>query len=262
VDGVRQRAKGLTLQEMSDQERLVVGIMASLVSALGMVVEGREHHRFCYAAGSMIPSYKADWPLFYHERWGSFDDQQKATFKSWYEHISSTASIAESEIASGYRQANQRSLVFLADVLENLTESFLQICISYFESNAIAIKNLTRRRPRDMHSAVDIRKSVREWERSLSEKSRSRRFQEMTREYFPSFNLDSETLDNLDRLMLIRNKLVHELIHIPAEGETLQAMHEPTLEELDQFHNDVATYIQRLMDEIREMAGLSKPELG
>lgn len=245
----------------TDLDRFVLGIMTSLVAALKMVLDGRDHHRLCYAAGNLIPSYKDDWPLFYSEKWESFDDQKKATFKRWHGLISNAATIAISEKDSGFRQANQRSLVFLADILENLTESFLQICLTYFENKPIAIKNLTGRKPRNMTTSNDIRRSVREWERSMPQKSRTRRFMTMTQEYFPSFNLDSSTLDNLDQLMLFRNRLVHELIHIPAVGEILQPLPEPTPEQVGQFHTDVAEWIQRLMDEFREMAGLEKPDL-
>jgi hypothetical protein len=245
----------------TDVDRFVLGIMTSLVAALQMVLEGRDHHRLCYAAGSMIPSYKEDWPLFYHEKWAGFDDNKKHTFKRWYELISDAAAMAEFEKASGYRQANQRSLVFLADVLENLTESFLQICLTYFEHKPVAIKSLTGRKPRDMTIASNIRRSVRVWERSMPQTSRSRRFVAMTQEYFPLFNLENATLDNLDRLMLTRNRLVHELIHVPAEGENLESLPEPTAEQVGQFHEDVAEWIQRLMDEFREMAGLAKPEI-
>jgi hypothetical protein len=253
--------KDLMSLAKTDVDRFVLGIMTSLVAALQMVLEGRDHHRLCCAAGSMIPSYKENWPLFYHGQWESFDNQKRQTFKSCYQLISNAADMAEIERASGYRQANQRSLVFLADVLENLTESFLQVCLTYFERKPVAIKNLTGRKPRKMDTASDVRRSVREWERSMSQTSRSRRFLLMTREYFPLFNLENSTLDNLDRLMLIRNRLVHELIHIPAKGEMLEALPEPTLEEVDQFHNDVADYIQRLMDEFREMAGLDTPDI-
>jgi hypothetical protein len=245
----------------TDVDRFVLGIMTSLVSALQMVLEGRDHHRLCYAAVSMIPSYKEDWPLFYHEQWEGFDNQKRQTFKSYYQLISNAADMAEFEKASGYRQANQRSLVFLADVLENLTESFLQVCLTYFERKPVAIKNLTGRKPGKMNIASDVRRSVREWERSMSQTSRSRRFVEMTQEYFPSFNLESSTLDNLDRLMLTRNRLVHELIHIPAEGEISQPLPEPTPEVVGHFHDDVAAWIQRLMGEFREMTGLIKPDL-
>jgi hypothetical protein len=246
---------------MTDQERLVVGVMASLVSALRNVVEGRDHHRLCFAACNMIPTYKDQWPQIYAEKWEAIDDERKESLKKLYNHIVLTSGVAEYEKASGYRQANQRSLVFLADVLENLTESFLQVCLTYIDDKVVPIKNVTGRRPRNMKSAVDIRRSVREWERSLKQTSRSRRFREMIQIFFASFDLEGTKLDNLDRLMLMRNKLVHELIHIPTKGETLDSLPEPTLEEVDQFHTDVADYIQRLMDEFREISGLPKPEV-
>jgi hypothetical protein len=247
------------VKEMTDQERLVVGVMASLVSALGNVVEGRDHHRLCFAACTMIPMYKDKWPQIYAEKWDTFDEERRDGLKKIYNHIVLISGVAEYEKASGYRQANQRSLIFLADVMENLTESFLQVCLIYIDDKVVPIKKITGRRPRNMTSAVDIRKSVREWERSLKETSRSRRFKEMIQTFFASFDLESAKLDNLDRLMIIRNKLVHELIHIPTKGEAFDPLPQPTLEEVDQFHSDVADYIQRLMDEFREVSGLPTP---
>lgn len=246
---------------MTDQERLVVGVMASLVSALRNVVEGRDHHRLCFAACNIIPTYKDQWPQIYAEKWDAFDEERRDGLKKLYKHIVLTSGVAEYEKASGYRQANQRSLIFLADVLENLTESFLQVCLTYIDDKVVPIKKITGRRPRNMTSAVDIRKSVREWERSLKQTSRSRRFREMIQTFFVSFELESAKLDNLDRLMFTRNKLVHELIHIPTKGETLEPLPEPTLGEVDQFHTDVADYIQRLMDEFRAVSGLPKPQM-
>lgn len=235
---------------LTDQERLVQGIIGSLHSALILVVEGREHHALCIRSFGMTEMYEKDWPLFYHERWPGYNDETKSHLKRWFELISVTAQSAAKEKDKNYETIVARSVIFLADVLENLTETFLQVCLHYIDDRVVPIKKVTGRRPRDMTSAAELRRSVRVWERSLKNPSRAGRFVEMITTFFSGFHMEAERLARLDQLMAARNAFTHELIVIAPKGAPSGTHQQPppvSDADVQRFFDDVGEYIMALM---------------
>lgn len=243
--------------KFTDQQRLVHGILSSLTDALRMVVGAREHHAFCIRACGLIQTYEKDWILFHHTKWSEYSQDQKDLMKRWHEYILTSSETASAQIQRGHPDAVYRSVIYLSDILENLTESFLQTCLLYIDDRVISIKQLTGRYPRDRDNAVEIRKSVRTWERSIKLPSRLDRFCIMIETFFPTFEFPPEKRKNLDKLICFRNRLTHELIIISPTFELGEETHEqPEIsdEVTQSFFDDLGDYILALMDAFRTTA--------
>ena len=222
-----------------------------------MVGEAREHHALCLRSCDMMKLYVDEWPLFYYQRWEEYDEKTKDALKRWYGYIHTTAASASEQKQKGYSDIINRSVIYLADVLENLTETFLQVCLTYIDNNVIDMMHLTGRKSRNKLDARDIKRSVRKWERSFPEQRRLDRFCKMIATFFPSFDFPEPARRNLEDLIEFRNKLTHELIVISPTaswGEPFRPNVKITNDKAESFFDDTGNYILALMDAFRACA--------
>lgn len=165
---------------------LVEGIIGSLTDALELTVRARRLHAFSVRAPSMIELY---WGLWIEKNGSIFDDlaqEEKELRARWFGEIENLREMGleqESEIFEGIKR---NSVVFLADILENLVESFLHVSLEYYLPDNMSVSGVTGLK-QFSNTYEGFRRAIRHWERSIDEKSRMRRLCKMIKEFFPKY---------------------------------------------------------------------------
>jgi hypothetical protein len=167
---------------------LVKGLVSSLSDALKLTVDARNLHAFSMRAPSMIELYGGLWlekngPIF-----DSLDNREKELSARWFGEIENMKGMAKEIEEENFSGIIRNSVIVLADILENMFESFLHVCLEYYLPAGRSAYDFTgvRRRPSTYR---DYRNDIRRWERSFVDKSRMKRLVGMVKSFSPITNL-------------------------------------------------------------------------
>lgn len=225
---------------------LVRSIISSLVDAMVLIGSSREHHMFCIRSCDMVEMYEMQWILFYKDRFDEMDIKEREAQAQWYEWVSSVADLGKRQKELQYKDIIMRSVVFLSDIVENITESFLHACLKYYSSiSGNEVENIPGYKRGAPDEYTKIRRCIRKWERSIaSERSRLERFSIMIKSFFPNFILSDQKKSNIDILISKRNEITHELISV----DNSRIVKIPTEVEVESYFNDVGDYVLSLLN--------------
>jgi hypothetical protein len=256
-----QSDPGLAFVQDADDLDFANRVQRPMVRALDLIVTERRHHAFCVRSPSIILKYKDDWQLAWAERWPGLNDEAKSALKQYYEQIEILELAAQHDVDREYESAKRRSVILLADLLESYVETIMQLCIVHSLKLPEKIKILTGKLPLDVENPVDVKWSVREWEKHKFpelKQSRALRFVAMFNKFMPMKSNQPETIDEI---IYHRNKLTHEIIqigdigseqHRSADAATL------SLELVDRYFDAVSNFIIASMEAFK---GYKKLEL-
>ncbi|MEQ1936092.1 MAG: hypothetical protein ABL962_19735 [Fimbriimonadaceae bacterium] len=185
--------------------------------------------------------------------WGLWMEKNGPTFESlgkeekelsarWFGHIEDVRDMGKEIQNDDYSEIRRNSVVFLADILENLVESFIHVCLEHYLPDSKSASDITGSK-RLSNTYESYRRAIRHWERSLGEKSRMARVKNMTRVFFPLYDFPVEKSTNLDGLIASRNELTHELIDIRRRTRFI-----PSEDEVQIYFNCTGDFIISLID--------------
>lgn len=191
----------------------------SLGRGVMFVTEERRHYALCVRSFYVASKYSDEAAIFYAHQWGHLDEDAKNFVRDLIARSADTAKLAQQEIDSGFQPTKRHKVISLAAIVENLIESYLELFFTYYDDDGEALKVLTDRRPKNMLDPMDVRRSVRIWERSFGHRRRSDRVDEMIRFFVEDYRFPIEIRAGFDGLFAVRNRLVHELIVSDAPGD-------------------------------------------
>jgi len=223
---------------------LVSGVIKSFVHAIELIGQTRVYHAFSMRACTMVEMYGKDSKLFYMRRATEWSSEEHEAFANWYGMIQETANLAKIQIERNYEDVARNSVVVLADIFENVLESFVHFCLLHYRPYGLSIKEITKFTHKDQDSYRNIRFAIRNWERTLSETSRSTRLETMIVFFFPGFQIDASDGLMLDELMNVRNMFTHELIKFEGREPTKV----PSEERVQEYYDAVGRCVSKILD--------------
>ena len=220
---------------------LIPALVASLTEALQLTVQMRRLHAYNCRSPAMIELYWELWLEKNQPIFDDLDDHQKGLASCWFTEIENVLDMGREQESAEFANIRKLSIVFLADILENLIESFLHVCLQYHLPNNKSVLEITGFK-KFSETYEGYRRSIRFWERTIDSKSRLERFCVMIQFFFPDYDCPKLRKENLDSLISYRNEITHELIDLSGRSRAL-----PGEDQIQAFFQDMGDFVVSLI---------------
>ena len=144
----------------------------------------------------------------------TLDDDSRSRVGREVQEVQINLECASDEIQRGYSSVTRRTVIVLADILNNLIDSTLGLCLLHLDPAQTSIKDVTTFKGQ-VSSERRLQTAVDNWERSLSGKIKARtgRITHMLKAFFPNFE-PPQHIEILNNLFIARNAFTHALIRL------------------------------------------------
>ncbi len=202
---------------MISNRTLLNALQKAQVDTVELLRREMAHHALCWRSIHTIPRYSDLLIQKLQPITEGMDQTQKNRLAEGLEDIQHNLKSATNEINSKYSSVTRRTVIVLADIIENLVESTIGICLLHLDPTQTSIKEVTTFK-RQAATERHLKQAVRAWEYSLfvNLPNRTQRIEHMTKAFFPNFTAPDD-LDFLDQLFSARNKFTHELVRLADE---------------------------------------------
>lgn len=200
--------------------------------ALQLFVEEQRHHALCYRSMHLMGHYTELLVGTLKPDIANMSDSDKERLAAGIEHIQYVLEGAAEEAKNGYASVIRRTTIVLSDIVENLVESTIGVCLLHIGEDAQGVRQLTKLKSNPQTEKL-LKQAVRNWESSIYTDfpARTDRFNQMLRTFFPDFQ-PPENFVLLNELIRARNALSHDLIELQ-DGQASNSGNGWTLQKID-----------------------------
>jgi hypothetical protein len=199
---------------MVSERTLLNALQKAQVDTIELLSAEMAHHALCWRSIHTIPHYSDLLVAALKPISAEMDQAAKSRLAEGLQWVQINLESATTEIGIEYKSVIRRTVIVLADIVENLVESTIGICLLHLDPTQTSIREVTTFK-RQAATERLLKQAVRAWESSLFAKlpARTERIAHMVTAFFPAFSapLDFELLD---LLFTTRNQYTHELIRL------------------------------------------------
>lgn len=197
---------------------LLNALQKAQADAIDLIAREMSHHALCWRSIYTVPGYTQLVVSVLRSDTDKMEPEDRRSLADGLEWLQINLDSANAEIVHGFRAVSQRTVVVLADIIENLVESTLGICLLHLDPMQTSIKEVTSFK-RQAENERMLKQAVRAWESKLyiDLPNRTDRIAHMIEAFFPSFQKPAD-FQILDELFSSRNRFTHELIKLDDTG--------------------------------------------
>lgn len=206
------------------------------VDAFQLILAEMKHHALCYRSIGTVPHYAKLLVSTLRLAVAPMDQGAKAELEEALQWVQINLESAKDEIENEYKSVIRSTVIVFADILENLVESTIGICLLHLDPTQTSIREVTTFKKQAETERL-LKKAVRAWESRLfaNMPARTQRMEHMIKAFFPDFKAPKD-FEVLDQLFVARNQFTHELIRL-SEDDLVEALEPWSLPKVDQvFH--------------------------
>ena len=193
---------------------LLNALQKAQVDAIELLRMEMSHHAVCWRSIHSYPHYTELLVDRLRLVAADISEEGRARLGDGLQWAQINLDSVSNEIQQNYASVTRRTVIVLADILDNLIDSTLGLCLLHLDPTQTSIKDVTTFKgqvsnERHLQTAVD------NWERSLSGKigTRTARITHMLTAFFPEFQ-PPQDIELLDNLFSARNSFTHALIRL------------------------------------------------
>lgn len=241
---------------MISKRTLLNALQKAQVDAFQLISAEMKHHALCYRSIGTVPHYAQLLVSTLKLTAAPMDQAAKAELGKGLEWVQINLESAKDEIENEYKSVNHSTVIVCADILENLVESTIGICLLHLDPAQTSIREVTTFK-RQAATERLLKQSVRAWESRLfaNMPDRTQRMEHMIKAFFPAFEAPKD-FEVLDQLFVARNQFTHELIRL-SEDDLVEALEPWSLQKVDQVFHVGSDFMLAIMDAIP--GGLQTP---
>lgn len=199
---------------MISRRSLLNALQKAQVDAIDLLHTEMAHHALCWRSVHAVPLYSELLAANLKPLAAEMDQAAKGRSAEGLEWVLINLESATAEIGAKFKSVNRRTVIVLADIVENLVESTIGICLLHLDPTQTSIRDVTTFKRQALNERL-LKQAVGKWEYSLQPTmpARTQRIRHMISAFFPSFESPSE-FELLDELFTARNLFTHELIRL------------------------------------------------
>lgn len=234
---------------MISRRTLLNALQKAQIEAFQLLNEEFKHHALCWRSIGTVPYHAQLLVSMLRPITSEKDQTAKEKLVKGVELVQINLESAEAEINSEYRSVIRRTVIVFADIVENLVESTIGVCLLHLDPTQTSIREVTTFK-RQATTERLLKQAVRAWESRLFADlpARTQRIEHMIKAFFPAFKAPQD-FEFLDRLFIARNLFTHELIKLNEE-EKLEAPEIWTLAKVDQAYDAASGFLLAVMTAI------------
>lgn len=234
---------------MISKRALLNALQVAQIDAIKLLFAEQEHHALCYRSIATVPRYAQLEASEFQRTASQMDQTTKGELAHGLQWVEINLESATTEIEAEYQSVIRRTIIVLADIIENLVESTIGICLLHLDPTQTSIRELTKYK-KQPETERHLKQAVSAWEfRSFADfPARTQRIEHMIKAFFPAF-VAPKDLEILDRLFVARNQFTHELIRL-SEDDVIQAPENWSLARVDQAFDVASNFLLAVMTAI------------
>jgi hypothetical protein len=231
---------------MISKRTLLNALQKAQADALQLLFVEMKHHALCYRSIGTVPHYAQLLVSTLRLTALQMDQTAKGELAEGLQWVQINLERAETEIEAGYQSVIRRTIIVLADIVENLVESTIGICLLHLDPTQTSIREVTTFK-RQAATERLLKQAVRAWESRLFADfpARTQRIEHMIKAFFPAFEKPQD-FEVLDRLFIARNQFTHELIRL-TEEDVAEALEPWSLPKVDQLFHVASDFLLAVM---------------
>jgi hypothetical protein len=202
---------------MISKRTLLNALQKAQVDTIELLMREMAHHALCWRSIHTIPHYSELLVQVLKPVSAGMDQAEKSRLAEGVQWLQINLESATTEITLEYNSVTRRTVIVLADIVENLVESTIGICLLHLDPTQTSIREVTAFK-RQAATERLLKQAVRAWESRLFANLpiRTQRIEHMVKAFFPTFAVPRD-FELLDQLFSARNTFTHELIRLTEE---------------------------------------------
>jgi hypothetical protein len=196
------------------QKELLHALWKAQVDAVELLRSEMAHHALCWRSIAIVPSHAEFFEREVRSIVDTLDDESRIRAGKDVQDVQINLECASNEVSLGYTSVTRRTVIVLADILDNLFQSTLGLCLLHLDPSQTSVKEVTRFKG-SITKERDLQIAIKSWERSLSGQCQTRtaRMIHMLVAFFPNFQAPND-IGLLDDLFEARNAFTHAMIRL------------------------------------------------
>jgi hypothetical protein len=234
---------------MISSRTLLNALQKAQVDTIELLTVEMAHHALCWRSINTIPHYSELLVSTLKPIAAEMDQAAKGRLAEGLQWVEINLQSATQEINADYKSVTRRTVIVLADIIENLIESTIGICLLHLDPVQTSIREVTTFKTQARTERL-LRQAVRVWESRLfaDMPARTLRIEHMIIAFFPAFEQPRD-FEVLDQLFVARNQFTHELIRL-SEDQSENALEIWSLAKVDQAFKVASDLLIALMTAI------------
>ncbi|WP_370183644.1 hypothetical protein, partial [Alteriqipengyuania sp.] len=204
---------------MGEKRTLLNALQKSQMDAVNLLIAEQEHNALCWRSIFHVPHYSELLVEKLRVAEAGMSDVEKRNAASALQWVEINLLSAQREAREGYKSVTRRTVIVLADILENALEATIAICLQHLDPAQSSLQEVTSYR-REAHAEREFKRAIRRWESKLfsTMPDRTARMEHMIGAFFPDFRVP-EDASLLDELFEARNEFTHEAIRLSERND-------------------------------------------